>query len=342
MGQKILTIIIPSYNAEKYVNRVVKSLLAPDCMEELEILIVNDGSLDQTREISEVYEKEYPGTVRVINKENGGHGSAINVGSRLASGKYFKVIDADDWIQTENLKPYMQLLKIVEADVVLTPFHEIEEADGSISSFFIQTPVELYDRFYNLQDIVEQWKYFHNFTLFHAVTYRTEFYNANRHELTEKVFYEDMEYAAIPFCRAQKIYLSDLYMYEYRIGGADQSMSNENRIKRLKHSEMVTEAMMTYYRDNDLSECGRQYLLNKLNLMANGHFRTLFITCKEKEIVKPAAERYCTLIKENLPELWKSQRKNCRIYQAMGMLGINDNAYKKMINSSVYKLIRKR
>ena len=93
--QKVISFIIPSYNAEPYLDQCLKSFLHPDCMEQIEVLIVNDGSKDGTKALAERYMEDYPDIFRLIDKENGGHGSAINVGVKKASGRYLKVIDAD-------------------------------------------------------------------------------------------------------------------------------------------------------------------------------------------------------------------------------------------------------
>lgn len=91
---KILTVVVPTYNAEKYLRDNLESFKIPELMEDLEILIVNDGSTDHSLEIAEEYVRQYPDTYRVITKENGGHGSGINCGIANARGTYFKVVDA--------------------------------------------------------------------------------------------------------------------------------------------------------------------------------------------------------------------------------------------------------
>ena len=98
---KILTVVMPSYNAEPYLCETIPTILASEFVNDVELIIVNDGSKDNTLEIARDFEKKYPNTIRVIDKENGGHGSAINVGIEAASGKYFKIIDADDWVDTK-------------------------------------------------------------------------------------------------------------------------------------------------------------------------------------------------------------------------------------------------
>ena len=100
---KVLTILVPVYNTEKYIRRCLDSLLVPEVLESIEVLVVNDGSKDRSPEIAQEYAEAFPDTVVLVNKENGGHGSTINTGIERANGKYFRVLDSDDWFNTVDL-----------------------------------------------------------------------------------------------------------------------------------------------------------------------------------------------------------------------------------------------
>ena len=96
---KLLSIAIPSYNSEAYMRHAIESLLPGG--DEVEILVVDDGSKDGTAAIADEYEARYPGIVRALHKENGGHGDAVMCGLHHATGIYFKVVDSDDWVDPE-------------------------------------------------------------------------------------------------------------------------------------------------------------------------------------------------------------------------------------------------
>ena len=98
--EKILTISIAAYNAEKDIARCLDSLIATGIIEKLDVVIVNDGSVDQTAEIANSYVKKYVNSIRLINKQNGGHGSTINASIKVAKGKYYKILDSDDWVES--------------------------------------------------------------------------------------------------------------------------------------------------------------------------------------------------------------------------------------------------
>ena len=130
-AQKLLSIAIPSYNSEAYMEHAIQSLLPGG--DEVEILIVNDGSKDGTREIAERYEKQYPGLCKAVNKENGGHGDAVMTGLRNAHGIYFKVVDSDDWLDEEaypNVLSALRSLSAREKQVDLKPMLEEFTMEG--------------------------------------------------------------------------------------------------------------------------------------------------------------------------------------------------------------------
>ena len=122
---KILTIVIPAYNVENYLDEILPTFLDNEILNDIEIIIVNDGSKDNTAIIAREYEKKYPQTVVLIDKENGGHGSTINSGIKHANGKYLRVIDGDDWVDTNALKNFVNKLKSLNEDLVLTPFNNV-------------------------------------------------------------------------------------------------------------------------------------------------------------------------------------------------------------------------
>ena len=125
--EKLLTVVVPSYNVEKYLEETLESFVIPEIMDDLEVLIVNDGSKDRTPEIGAAYEKRYPQTFRLISKENGGHGSTINRGIEEAKGTYFKVVDGDDWVDRGGFTELLHRLKTSGADYVVTDYYKVND-----------------------------------------------------------------------------------------------------------------------------------------------------------------------------------------------------------------------
>ena len=156
--EKIISFIIPSYNVENCLPVCLDSFLIQESegFSQLEVIVVDDGSRDRTAEIAGSYVKRFPSVYRLIQKENGGHGSAINAGSQAASGKYMKVVDADDWVVTENLGELVKRFSSCEADVVLTPFHMVDAKTNQREKRLVY--LDDFSRILALDEIMSDWK----------------------------------------------------------------------------------------------------------------------------------------------------------------------------------------
>ena len=166
---KIVSFIIPSYNVEKYLNVCLTSFLNKEVLDQIEVIVVDDGSKDQTAQIARTYIEQYPQVFRLISKENGGHGSAINAGTAQAVGRYLKVIDADDWVVTENLKEFVDKLADCSADVVLNPYHQVDMQTGEKTVW--RMFLDRYETLYTLENVVQNWKNFDRCFAFHGICY---------------------------------------------------------------------------------------------------------------------------------------------------------------------------
>ena len=127
---KILTVSVACYNVEKFVEEALKPFTMEEVVNDIEVLVVNDGSKDQTSALAHRFEKDYPNTFKVIDKENGGYGSTINTSLKIATGKYFKLLDGDDWYNPEYIRHYLDILKNSEEDLVITSGIWKEEGSG--------------------------------------------------------------------------------------------------------------------------------------------------------------------------------------------------------------------
>ena len=124
MKQKNLTVIVPVYKVEPYINKCLDSLLVPEeIRKDLEVIIINDGTPDRSAEMARAYERNYPATFRVIDKSNGGHGSAWNLGLKEANGKYIRFLDSDDWVDTAEFTRLLSRLKELDVDLVLSHYN---------------------------------------------------------------------------------------------------------------------------------------------------------------------------------------------------------------------------
>ncbi|MFV0239333.1 MAG: glycosyltransferase family 2 protein [Lacrimispora sphenoides] len=240
---KLLTVIVPTYNVEKYLDQCLKSFVIPEIMEELEVLIVNDGSTDTSPQIGEKYANNYPETFHMITKENGGHGSTINTGIENAEGRYFKVVDGDDWVIAEGLKNLICFLKTVEADMVLSNYYWVDDFTGKVSKEVPKVcPEDLYGKIVSFNSVSNQ-----IFFKMHAITFRTEILKKIPDKIDEHCYYVDMEYITFPIPFIKTVGAVPDFVYMYRIGQPTQSVSMENMRKRCMQHERVLEHLLQYF-----------------------------------------------------------------------------------------------
>ena len=180
---------------EKYLRRCLDSLIIDEeGMKQLEVLVINDGSKDSSSQIAHEYQDKYPDTFRVIDKENGNYGSCINRGLKEATGKYVKVLDADDWFDNKNFSKYVTFLNSVDCDMILTSFNRVD-SDGNLIK---TTTWEVNDNKEFNVDILP----LVNIEM-HAITYRTEILISMNYSQTEGISYTDTEWSIIPLQQVQ-------------------------------------------------------------------------------------------------------------------------------------------
>lgn len=216
--EKTLSIVIPAYNVEKFLNNTLDSFVEDSVLADIEVLIVDDGSKDKTAEIGNVYAQKYPNTFRVISKENGGHGSTINVGIREAVGKYFKVVDGDDWVDTKGFVQLVNNLKSCDSDFVFTNYYEYYEdvkETKQIRFDFMEANKEA-----SFAEVCNK-----KLLPMHALVIKTSILKENGIQLDEKCFYVDVEYVLFPVPYVHTITFFDCFVYMYRLALDTQSVS---------------------------------------------------------------------------------------------------------------------
>ena len=221
--EKVLTIIIPIYNVEKYIRQCLDSIiLDEEQMKYLEVVIVNDGTPDMSGVIAHEYESRYPQSIKVIDKENGGHGSAWNVGLKNTNGKYVRFLDSDDWLS--NLSSFMEELKSHDEDLIFTHLIKFDEQSKSSSVNKIQN-IE-----YNKTYITSTFSYIEtgnhcNIYNFWHCTYKRDIFKGEQPMFVEKVFYDDAILFVAPFVLGNTMVFIDTELYNYRIGQSGQSVN---------------------------------------------------------------------------------------------------------------------
>ena len=267
---KLLSIAIPCYNSQAYMEKCIESLLIGG--EDVEILIVDDGSKDDTARIADEYAAKYPTIIKAIHKENGGHGSAVNTGIENATGLYFKVVDSDDWVKEDA---YMEILKTLRE---LAGGEQV--LDLLISNYVYEKEGERRKKVIRYGNALPQGRMFTwdevghlrkgQYILMHSVIYRTKLLKECGIHLPEHTFYVDNIYVFEPLPFVRNMYYLDVNFYRYYIGRSDQSVNEKVMMGRVDQQIKVNKLMADYYIEKRTSLTNkkvRKYMLSYLDII---------------------------------------------------------------------------
>ena len=241
---KLLSIAVPCYNSQDYMEHCIKTLLPGG--DEIEILIVDDGSTDRTAAIADALSARYPKIIRAIHQPNAGHGGAVMTGLRHATGLYFKVVDSDDWVDRQALQVILAHLRV---------FARMDKPVDLLVSNYIYDKVDagrkrtIHYRRALKEDRVLEWddvRHFHKWEnlLMHALIYRTEMLRTCGLDLPHHTFYVDNLYCSVPLATVQSLYYIDVDFYHYYIGREGQSVQEETMIRRIDQQILVNKLML--------------------------------------------------------------------------------------------------
>lgn len=258
MRQKILTVIVPSYNMEALLERDLQSLLITKDPQRLEVIVVNDGSKDQTLMIAQKFQCRYPETFTIIDKPNGNYGSCINAGLKAATGKYIKIMDADDYFDTVVFEAFIDCLEKIDADVVVNDYKKIytggkqEEFEYSFPSMQTIKIAEVYEEslFSSL--------------LLPAITYRTSILREMGYHQSEGISYTDMEWCYLPMTQMDTLFYFNRPIYMYIMGREGQTMDPDIYHKRIPHIFKCFYSLMESVENKELLPWAKRFSIEQL------------------------------------------------------------------------------
>lgn len=350
---KILSIIIPTYNAEKFLNKGLSSFLVcrdtdaqtaqHNCkmategrfeeididkaiLDKLEVIVVNDGTPDRSVEVAQKFVDWYPDTFAIVNKTNGGHGSAINTGVEHVSGKYFKVVDADDWVDTLALKHLIEYLERIDSDAVVQSFRYYDISKDEYRPADVKVPD--FTREYNLKDIVNMWDDVYDGLSFHGVIYNTGFYKALGYKLTEHVFYEDQEYATVPFSYAKTVRFIQEELYVYRVGDVNQSVSAASQVKRLPDLEQVIfnvlEAEKSFAK---MPQGGKEHFIRKTSGIITSYYQIALIKNTDRQSGRAIVEQFNMKLAQKSALMYEAVQRKYKVFWLFNKLHVSNSFY---------------
>ena len=290
---KLLSIAVPCYNSEAYMENCIKSLLVGG--DEVEILIVDDGSGDGTAQIADRLEREHPGIVRAIHQPNKGHGGAVNTGIENATGLYFKVVDSDDKVRASAYKSILDVLRRFSG--------EEEPLDLLISNFVYNKEDQNRHKVMQYRRCLPVGRVFSwdeanrfpigKYILMHSVIFRTQMLRDSGLKLPEHTFYVDNIYVFNPLPYVRRMYYLDVNFYYYFIGREDQSVNESVMVKRVDQQLSVNYRMLDFYitNKNEIKKNKRraQYLYNYLEIITTVSMVLLLLDGSREAIDKRTA-----------------------------------------------------
>lgn len=305
---KLITFAVPCYNSAAYMSHCIETLLTGG--DEVEIILVNDGSSDDTGAIADRYAEQYPDIIRVIHQPNGGHGEGVNQGIRNAKGVYYKVVDSDDWVDTDALKKVLDIIRgwVESSNLIdlLICNYVYEHVEDNTSHTIRYTSVFPEDKVFGWSD-VGHWSP-SQYLLMHSVFYRTQLVRDCKLELPKHTFYVDNIFVYQPLPWVKTMYYMDLDFYRYFIGRQDQSVNEAVMVRRVDQQLRVTKIMLDCFDVLSLRKTNRKlyrYMCRYLSMMMTISSMFLMISGTEENLKK----------KEELWEYLKN--KDTYLYQKM-------------------------
>lgn len=242
---KVLTIVIPTYNMEEYLDKCLTSLIVSDAslMRQLEVLVVIDGAKDRSSEIAHGYQDRYPDTFKVIDKENGNYGSCINRGLKEAQGKYIKILDADDCFDSRYFAGYLKLLMENDVDLVINNVVRVNPKDVVVKKSFYSLPQ---NKVFGLDSFSKEMRELYSM---HRVAYRTEKLRQINYVQTEGISYTDQEWVFRPISTVDTVVFYDYPLYRYLMGREGQTMDPKVALRSANHHIIITKKMISDYKE---------------------------------------------------------------------------------------------
>lgn len=317
----ILTISIAAYNVEKYIKQTLDSLAIDKLGGKIEVLIVDDGSKDQTAIIAKQYEEAYPDIFKLISKKNGGYGSTINTSIQYAQGKYFKQLDGDDWFEKENIESFVNHLSNIDSDYVLTDYCKVYEGESDSDEVVSIKNMKPYVE-YTFSEFDQG-----NDLAMHAITVKTEILKNNHIIIDEHCFYTDVEYDLYPLPYVEKLLYIPMTIYCYRLGRDGQSMELKSSIKNYKNHERVCQSLLRFL-DQDIDWeftvdglSKKKYIEKRLEEMVKRQY-FLYVLKKYDVSVKKEYLSFDFLVMKNHVSWGRNARKELSIRLSLAFGGI--------------------
>lgn len=260
--EKQISIIIPTYNMEAYIGKCLDSLLIPE-FDQVEVWVVNDGSKDRSSEIAHSYADRYPDSIHVLDKENGNYGSCINAALPLCTGRYIKILDADDTFETNAFSEFVNYLPSVHADVLITPFIIVDETGRKTGERnYAKRTIEL-NHDYTFEESVKSECI--NAIEMHSLSYSNDLFKNIGYHQTEGISFTDTQWATIPLAYAKDIrFVEGKPLYRYLLGREGQTMAPQQFDRQIDSYIKLFHDRILHCENVRIAPIRKEYLIQRL------------------------------------------------------------------------------
>jgi glycosyltransferase involved in cell wall biosynthesis len=287
---------------EKYLQRCLDSVLAAETLDKIEVIVVNDGSTDSTLSIMQQYRKKYPQSVVIVDKPNGHYGSCINAALRIATGKYFRPLDPDDWLDSQSLIKFMEILSKADTDIVFSNYSK--EYHNGVSKIVISNTSAITPMLeYSIDTFDFKGSKLEGLLTLPCMTYKTKILQGMDFYQQEGIAYTDIEYCFYPLSFARSFIYADLVLYKYYIGRAGQTVAVSSMLKNKEHSRKTVSRMVEYCKQNAPLNAPQKRILQQ-NLQF--FYVTILVLQKKRRKDAQYLSDIDSWLKDYSPEIYES------------------------------------
>ncbi len=275
--KKLLTISVAAYNLGEMIEGNLQSFVDCNNRDKIEVIVTDDGSSDNTVELAKKIEEKYPNTIKVIKKKNEGPGSTVNSGIQNATGKYFRMVDGDDWINSKELDELVDVLERIESDLVVCDYDVFNDLKKQVTKKFTFDLPKMEE--FNFDDYFEKIPY-----QMHSLIFKTSIIKDNSIKI-DNCFYTDTEYVLYPIIFAKTVFYYNKSIYVYRVAQENQSINPHSMMKNIDQHKLVLLNNIQFYKKNllNLSIEKKYFVSKRIAKMAQEHIKILLLFKENKK-----------------------------------------------------------
>lgn len=337
----ILTIAVPIYNMERWLDKNLATCQAPELSGRIEVLCLNNASQDASKEIIERWVEMCPQIFTLVDRHSRGYGGSINEALARARGRFFRIVDADDWVDTGELLRQVEALESCESDIVLTDYEVVNLQTGAMTPIRAKDKGAVYETVYRDFAVPAQ-----TLPSIHATTYRTTLLRESGFQMQDGIFFVDEEYVILPYLSAKSVIYYPFDIYRYQVADPNQSTSPKNRGKYQVHREKVLRRLIREYqkaRETQPDNSALDYCFERMKQGVGDHFTTLYMYVPDRSQGRRLARYWKNFLLAEAPDFWPLVCMKVRTLCLLNYLHISLSQYewaKKLMRHGCLKRVR--